>query len=248
VSRLAIPCCLLALTACAGATTNLAGEVTYAKTAKENYDLGRAALKSHDWNDATQYFQYTKSKFAYSQYAPLAELSIADANFAQDKFIEAVDGYKNFIKDHPTSPSADYAGFQIAYSHYKAIPSDFFLFPPSYERDQAELFDAQIAFKDFLLSYPQSQYQPRGKELLTDVRTRLARHDMYVASYYQKKGHLKAAAWRYQGVVDNFSDTPFAEPAKAQAELIFIQLGPGSRFAAKPNFGQKPNGLPATSP
>jgi len=227
-----------ALGGCIGAATNLAGEVTYAKTAKENYDLGRASLKSHDYVEAAQYLNYTKSKFPYSQYAPLAELSLADANFEQDKFIEAVDGYKNFIKDHPTNKMADYAGFQIAYCHYKGIPSDFFIFPPSYERDQSELFDAQIALKDFLLSYPQSDWRPRGKELLGDVRNRLARHDMYVAHYYQSKGHYKAAAWRYQSVVDTYGDTQYGPDAKAKAEQLFNQLGPGSRFAERPNFGQ----------
>jgi outer membrane protein assembly factor BamD len=239
VTRFALTAAMLgALTGCVGATTNLAGEVTYAKTAKENYDLGRASLKSHDYVEAAQFLNYTKSKFPYSQYAPLAELSLADANFEQDKFIEAIDGYKNFIKDHPTNKMADYAGFQIALCHYKAIPSDFFIFPPSYERDQSEIFDAQIALKDFLLSYPQSDWQPRGKELLADVRNRLARHDMYVASYYQSKGHHKAAAWRYQSVVDTYPDTKFAPEAKAKAEQIFNQLGPGSRFAERPNFGQ----------
>lgn len=239
MTRLALLASLfVALTACIGATSNLAGEVTYAKTAKENYDRGRAALRSHDYVEAAQFLNYTKSKYPYSQYAPLAELALADANFEQDKFIEAVDGYKNFIKDHPTNPKADYAAFQIAFCHYKGIPSDFFIFPPSYERDQSEVYDAQIALKDFLLSYPQSEWQPRGRELLADVRNRLARHDMYVAGYYRSKGHFKAAAWRYQSVVDTYSDTPFGPAAKANAEKLFEQLGPGSRFAERPNFGQ----------
>jgi len=232
-TRLAIFGCAFFLLACAGTSSNLSGEVTYSRTAKENYDRGVDAMRSHDWVDASQLFQYTKSKFPYSQYAPLAELSLADANFEQEKFIEAVDGYKNFIKDHPTNPKADYAGFQIAYCHYKSIPTDFFLFPPSYERDQSELFDAQIAFKDFLLSYPHSEYQARAQKMLTDVRSRLARHEMYVASYYQSKGHLTAAAWRYQSVVDMYGDTAFAESAKAKAEAIFVKLGPGSRFAER---------------
>jgi outer membrane protein assembly factor BamD len=235
---------LLALTACVGATTNLTGEVTYAKTAKENFDLGVAAQHSHDYTGAAQFFQYTKSKFPYSMYASLSELALADANFEQDKFIEAIDGYKNFIKDHPTSPKADYAGFQIAYCHYKSLPGDFILFPPTYERDQTELYDAQVALKDFLLSYPHSTYQSRGTELLAEVRKRLARHDMYVANYYQSRGHFKAAAWRYQSIVDSYGDTRFADTARSRADAIFNQLGPGSRFAEKPNFGQPTVGPP----
>lgn len=229
---------LLACGACAGASTNIAGEVTYAKDAKGNYDLGERSLKDHDWTEAGQYFQYTKSKFPYSQYAPLSELRLADGSFQQDKFIEAIDGYKNFMKDHPTHPKIDYASFQIAKAHFKDLPSNFFLFPPAYEKDQQELLDAQSGIKDFLLSFPKSDYAPEGQKMMAEVRRRLAEHEMYVAAFYDGRGFKKAAAWRYEGVVKNYPDTPFASAAARKAQSLYDKLPPDARKLGQP--------LPAT--
>jgi outer membrane protein assembly factor BamD len=218
--------------ACAGVSSNMSGEVTYAKDAKGNYELGEKSLKDHDWTQADQYFQFTKSKFPYSQYASLAELRLADANFDQDKFVEAIDAYKNFIKDHPTHPKVDYASCQIAKSHFKDLPSGFFLFPPVYEKDQQELVDARSAINDFLLSYPRSEYQPEGQKMMAEVRKRLAEHEMYVANFYAKRGYNIAAAWRYAGVVKNFGDTPFAAEASRKAQELYAKLPPGTRHDA----------------
>jgi outer membrane protein assembly factor BamD len=220
-------------TACADVSSNLSGEVTYAKDALGNYDLGEKSFKSHSWTEADQYFQYTKSKFPYSKYAALAELRLADANFEQDKFVEAIDGYKNFMKDHPTHPKVDYASCQIAKSHYKDLPANFFLFPPVYEKDQQALVDTQSAIKDFLMSYPASEYRPEGLAMMAEARKRLAEHEMYVAAFYAKRGYKMAAAWRYEGVVTNFGDTPFAEKAGREAQALYAKLPPGTRHYAQ---------------
>jgi outer membrane protein assembly factor BamD len=220
--------------ACADVSSNLSGDVTYAKDALGNYDLGEKAFKSHSWTEAGQYYQYTKSKFPYSRYASLAELRMADANFEQDKFVEAIDGYKNFIKDHPTHPKVDYASLQIAKSHYKDLPANFFLFPPVYEKDQAALVDTQSAIKDFLLSYPGSEYRLEGTTMMAEVRKRLAEHEMYVAAFYAKRGYKKAAAWRYEGVMKNYADTPFAEKASREAQSLYAQLPPDTRHYGQP--------------
>jgi outer membrane protein assembly factor BamD len=226
---LALACAAAFGMACAEISSNVSGEVTYVKDAQGNYDLGEKAFKSHNWTEAEQYYQYTKSKFPYSRFASLAELRVADANFEQDKFVEAIDAYKNFIKDHPTHPKVDYASCQIAKSHFKDLPSNFFLFPPVYEKDQQELVNAQNAIKDFLLSYPASEYRAEGQKMMAEVRRRLAEHEMYVASFYVKRGYKKAAAWRYEGVVKEFSDTPFAEEAGRQARELYAKLPPDTR-------------------
>ena len=219
---------------CADVSSNLGGEVTYAKDAQGNYDLGEKSFKSHSWTEADQYFQFTKSKFPYSRFAALAELRVADANFEQDKFVEAIDGYKNFIKDHPTHPKVDYASLQIAKAHFKDLPSSFFLFPPVYEKDQQELVDTLASIKDFLLSYPASEYRPEGQKMLAEVRRRLAEHEMYVARFYAKRGYKKAAAWRYEAVVKDFGDTPFAEEASRQAQQLYAKLPPNTRHYGQP--------------
>jgi outer membrane protein assembly factor BamD len=219
----------IALTACEGASANIAGTLTYARDAQGNFEMGERALKSHDYQDATSYFQYLRNKFPYSKYAPLAELRIADSDFDQEKYVEAVDAYKNFIKDHPTNKDVDYAGFRIGLSHYKDIPSDIFIVPPSYEKDQASIHDARTALQDFLATYPDSTHVAEAKDLLADVRDRLARHELYVAEFYEHHGRPRAAAWRYEGLAKDYPDTPLAAEAKKAAERLYAKLGPDAR-------------------
>jgi outer membrane protein assembly factor BamD len=221
---------LLAVSGCAGASANIAGTITYAKDAQGNFELGEKALKGHDYADATAYFQYLRNKFPYSHFAPLAELRMADSNFEQEKYVESVDAYKNFIKDHPTNAQVDYAGFRIGLSHYKDIPSDLFIVPPSYEKDQAQIKDAQTSLKDFLATYPDSSYVAKAKEMLSDVRERLARHELYVAKFYESHGRPRAAAWRYEGLARDYGDTPFGADAKGAAARLYAKLGPDAHM------------------
>lgn len=232
MTRLPFVLLSLLIAGCAGASANIAGEITYAKTASGNYDEGEKAMRHKDWQDAISYFQYIRNKFPYSHYAPLAELRAADANFEQEKWTEAIDGYKNFIKDHPTNEKVDYAGFRIGLAHYKDIPSDFFLVPPSYEKDQQPLLDAQTSLKDFIASYPDSSYGLKAKDLLADIRKRLARHELYVAQYYEGHGRLRAAAWRYEGLLRDYSDTPYVDEARREVQRLEAKLGPSVRFPA----------------
>src|SRR4051794_31483425 len=103
---------VLVLTASACATmAGTPGEVTYAETAQENFKLGMEAFEDHNWTDASQYFEHVRTKYPYSQFAAVSELRIADTDFGQGHYAEAIDGYKNFIKFRPTHPDVDWAAY-----------------------------------------------------------------------------------------------------------------------------------------
>jgi len=54
------------------------------------------------------------------------------------------------------------------------MPSDFFLLPPSREKDQVEIRATVQAMNDFIKAYPESKYQEEAKKVLADARQRLA--------------------------------------------------------------------------
>ena len=156
---------MLLLCACKGGFgTFLGGDVSepnYADEADENLKRGSDALDSKNYIEAQKYFDYVKSKYPYLEAATTAELKLGDVDFEREKYLEARDRYQNFIKLHPTHPKIDYAAYRAALTHYKDMPSDFFLLPPSSEKDQAEVRSASVALADFIRSYPQSEY-PSG--------------------------------------------------------------------------------------
>jgi outer membrane protein assembly factor BamD len=178
----------------------------YYPTAQQNYEAGLKELKNGNWLSAQQYFQHVKSSFGFSKWATLAELGIADANVGREKFSEAVDGYKQFIKSHPSHERTvdGYAAFKIGDAYYKQIPSDWFLAPPSYEKDQGPVNDALRELQAFVDQYPESPYTAQAKKLTSDCIRRLADHELYVARFYLDRNRPYAAIGRLEGVLRDY--------------------------------------------
>lgn len=192
--------------------------VIYGKTAKENYERGLRALKGESALDAAKYFQYVLQTWSASRWASWAELGLADAAFGRESYLEAIDGYKTFIASHPRHAKTidGYCAYKIGESYFKQIPSDLFIFPPSYEKDQGPVIDAKRELTDFLDRYGKSQYAESGRKLLADVIQRLADHELYVARYYLERGKTKAATWRLEYVVREFPT------ARRDAEVLLL--------------------------
>jgi outer membrane protein assembly factor BamD len=201
----------VALAAVAGCAeiTNATKTVSYSNTAKDNYDRGLAELKAENWLDAIKYFQYTRSKFGFSKWATLAELGIADADFGSEKYQEAIDGYRTFIKSHPTHDKVQdgYAAFRIGEAFHKEIPSDWLLVPPAYEKDQGPVRDALRELSNFIEEYHDSAYVGRARKLVDDCVRRLADHELYVADFYLTRNHPLAAVARLEGLIKEYPNS-----------------------------------------
>ena len=137
-----------------------------------------------------------KQKFPFSKFAVLAELAIADTQFARGNYTEAVDSYKAFIRLHPTHEKVEdgYAAFKVGECYFKDMPDDIWLLPPSYEKDQSAVTDALRELDDFRRKFPDSKYQKDAEPLRKEVLKRLVDHEVYVARFYLNRDHTKAAA------------------------------------------------------
>ena len=132
----------------------------------------------------------------------LAELAIADTQFARGNYTEAVDSYKSFIRLHPTHEKVEdgYAAFRVGECYYKDMPDDVWLLPPSYEKDQSAVTDALRELDDFRKKYPDSKYMKDVEPLRTErAASRLVDHEVYVARFYLNRDHTKAAAHAARG-------------------------------------------------
>lgn len=208
---------VLYLAGCAAFVENFR-PVIYGKTAKENYEKGIRSMKGESSLDAAKYFNYVRQNWPTSRWVPWAELGLADSAFSREAYIEAIDGYKTFIASHPRHPKTvdGYCAFKIGESYFKQIPSDFFVLPPSYEKDQGPVIDAQRELTSFLDRYGQSAYADSGRKLLADVIQRLADHELYVARYYLERGRTKAAIGRLEFVVREYPR------ARRDAEVLML--------------------------
>jgi len=210
-----LPLALLSLSllaACASLSSSAnGGEVEYGADADSNLKKGNEALESKNYPDAERYFEYVKTKYPFLEAAVEAELRLADTDFERDEFSAARDRYQNFVRLHPTNAKVDYAAYRAALTHYKDMPSDFFLLPPSAEKDQVEVKSALNAMENFVDAYPDSKLVPDAKKVIVDVKRRLADHELYVADFYAKREVWKAVVLRLNTVAKKYPDVGYEE-------------------------------------
>ncbi len=244
-----VSACLLS--ACATAQGGVAGEdgVVYGADAETNLKRGDEALDARNFPEARHYFEFVKTKYPFLDAAKTAELRLADTDFEAERFLEARDRYQTFVRLHPTHAQVDYAAFRAAYTHFKDVPSDFFLLPPQEEKDQVEVRNAVIALGDFVRGYPESKHRAEAEQVLLQARRKLAEHELYVARFYAKRERWPAVVARLSLVAKSYPDTGFDEevafglhqahtelkqPELARAALLaFVQKAPGGRAEAK---------------
>ena len=182
---------LAACAACAGSKDNvdITKPVTGAEAsnAEKAYRRGLSEMKDKNYLEAVRYLEWVRNNFPYSQYAALSELALADMSFDRGESGTAATQYQDFVKSHPSHPKADYASYRVGVAYYEDKPSDFWLLPPSNEKDQTPIRKALDALQRFVLSYPKSEWVPKARDLIAECRDRLARHERYVADFYWKR-------------------------------------------------------------
>jgi outer membrane protein assembly factor BamD len=189
--------------------------LSYTADAKKAYDAAMEEFQAHNWLEAQTLLREVRRKYAYSKYAKLAELRLADSDFEQDKFAEAIRGYRQFVHDHRSDTAeVSYARSRIAEAQYRQI-SDSFLLPTADERDQGVILDSFKELKGYLHDYPDSDESAHIRDLLGDVTARLVRHELYVARFYLARDNYEAAVLRIQYALRNFASGPqYREPKK----------------------------------
>lgn len=195
-------------------------EVTYFPTARENFRRGMELYLKEEWQDATKYFEYVRTRFPHSRYAVIAELRLADAHFGREKWLDSIDAYRQFVRLHPSHDEVPYATFQVAKAYFRQIPEDWFFLPSASERDQSAAMDAVRALDDFLIRFPDHERAVEARKLRKDSRSRLADHEWYVAGYYERE-HDRGSAFRYERIADLYPDVDYAPRGLMRAARIW---------------------------
>ena len=177
--------------------------LTYTDDARLAYGEAMRSYRNKDWEDARSLFGEIKKLFAYSRYARLAELRLADIEFEQEHFSEAVTAYREFISNHKNDPDLEYARYRVTKALFKDIDDTIFL-PPQEERDQATAMEAYKEIKSFVKDFPKTRYLKDELYMFDVVVGRLVRHELYVARYYLRAESFIATVARIEHALKSF--------------------------------------------
>ncbi|MBN2804139.1 MAG: outer membrane protein assembly factor BamD [Deltaproteobacteria bacterium] len=216
---------LLFTASCSSSKKRASSQLDYSKSAMILYEEGVYAFEKERWGEAEKIFMDVGRLYPYSKFAPISELRVADCHFNLGSHPEAAVEYQHFLKTYPTHELAHYAAFKKAESYYEQIPSQWFLTPPTYEKDQTATRDARSAFASFIKRYPDSEYVKEAKELYTEVEDALVQHEMYVASFYLKREKRKAAAVRLESIGKQFPGSDLVPDAMFLQAITLLEMG-----------------------
>ncbi len=201
-ARLALLACVAGgLAACAGSTPEPeevpAAEVLYQRGLTQ-MEGGKTlwVIPTSDNEKAIETFQQIIDNYPYSEHAVLAELKIADAYFADEKYDEALSYYRDFSELHPQHERVPYTLHQAARCHYAQSRSA--------DRDQTATEEALKYLDQLITRYPHSAEAREAEDTWKELRTKLAQHDMHIADYYMDREEYQSAADRYRGVLNKY--------------------------------------------
>ena len=191
------PCILVVLLACTACSWF--GKNNVEKPAHELIQDGVQAYDKGQYRDALKNFEQLKDWYPFSKYAILAELKIADSHYHLQEYEEAVQAYQEFEQLHPRNEAIPYVVYQIGRSYYDRIDT--------IDRDQGSTQKALETFKRLIQQYPTSPYAQQSRAHILICLKDLAEHDFYVAIFYYKSEHYKAALHRFLDVITQYPDT-----------------------------------------
>ncbi len=168
--------------------------------------------------------------------------ALAQLDFANGSYDEAINNYQILIDRYPFSPYAQDAEMKVGMAHYKmgqyaqAIASltDFQRMHPtspnlqlvayyiamSYydqigraDQDQTATIKALGYFDSLEQQFPESPFAELAREKAASCRGMLARHEQYIGNYYFKRANFRAAESRYAELLEKYPNAPVAPVA-----------------------------------
>jgi outer membrane protein assembly factor BamD len=85
-----------------------------------------------------------------------------------------------------------------------------------FDQEQSITMDAIKSFEELLKRFPKSKYGADGKEKLVTLRKQMAKHEMFIARFYWKRGLRVSAIPRLKEIAQKYTTLP-----EVQAEAMY---------------------------
>ena len=170
-------------------------------------------------------------------------LDISYAYYASNQKDEAIIEINRFIRLYPNHPNVSYAYYLRALSNFDKdanIISRFFGHDPS----RYDVTDLKNSFNDFTTvvnKFPDSKYADDSINRLRYIKNQIARNELYIAKYYDKRSANIATIERVKFMLENYGGTPSSEEGlvilvKNYNDLKLYDLAYDSARVLKKNF------------
>lgn len=183
----------------------------------EMYLGAKRALDAGVWSTAADKYKALRSHYPFGHYTEQGYLELAYAQYKMYQMEQAVSTVDRFIKNYPAHKNLDYAYYLKGLIYFDSDRGFIQRVNPdkAADRNQDNIRNAFISFKNFIERYPDSSYAPDARKRMVYLKNQLAAYEVQVASYYLRRGAPIAAVNRAKFVLESFQDTPSVANALA---------------------------------
>lgn len=166
------------------------------------FEQAEAHVQENDWRRAAEAYDTLLRNYPTSPHLPEARLGLGRAYYEQgrsDRYLLAIEAFRNFLTYHPSHEQVDYAQLMIALGYMGLMRSS--------DRDQSNTRRALDAFEVFLEDYPNSQHREFALEQRQIAIDTVARHELQVAEWQLGRGLFEASEARAQYALRRYPET-----------------------------------------
>ncbi len=178
--------------------------------------LANEKLEDKYEDDARRLFESIQRLDVTGEYAPLAQLRIADSYVIEDMPELAVAEYEAFLRMYPRHKYGSYAQYQIGLIHYRLIGG------PDRGFGYATL--ALDAFETLNNIYPRNPYRLDVEIKIMQCRAIMAEHEYQVGDFYYDKNACNGARDRFELVRREYPEFSAMSTLLSKLTLCYERL------------------------
>jgi outer membrane protein assembly factor BamD len=195
--------------------------------ADELYRQAKTELDDGSYSSAIKLYETLQSRYPYGRYAQQSMLEMAYAYYRQGEPDPAIATADRFIKQFPNQPHVDYAYYVKGLATFNGDISILAAIggqDPS-ERDPQSAQNSFNAFKALVTRFPNSKYTSDARVRMQYLANSLAKHELNIARYYQRRGAHIAALNRAQDILTLYPNSPSTRDALAIMVQAYDAMG-----------------------
>lgn len=200
--------------------------VVFDKPFSEVYDSAQKNLHKSNYKSAIKDLEELDNCYSFGPYAQQVQLDLIYAYYKSTDFPLAQASINRFLRLYPTHPNIDYVlyirGLIDMALEESALQG--FLGVDYSDRNPEHAYAAFRNFKLLIQNYPNQQYSMDAIKRLIYLKGRLAKHELSIVKYYNKRGAYIAVANRVEQMLRNFPDTEATRQALPYMEKAYRKL------------------------
>lgn len=181
------------------------------------YQRGMAAYEAGEYKQAAELLDVFVQRQLGDPRIPAARMALARAQIEREEYLLAAGSFQRVVSDFPADPLAREARLGLCEAYARLAPK-----PPL---DQEYTRVAVAHCESVSTLYPQMPEGERARELITELRGKLATKAFETGVFYFRRGAYDSAVIYLTDVIDRFPETPVAPAALLKLMESYARIG-----------------------